>query len=103
MIKEIKGDIFIYSGQYYAHCISRDCALGMGIAVEFNKRCNLKHKLYQLVTGEDTCVLCNNVFNLITKDKYWYKPTYKSLKLSLLTMRDIMIENNIQEVRLLVV
>ena len=97
MIKEIKGDIFTYPGQYYAHCISKDCALGMGIAVEFNKRFSLKPNLNKLVTEDSVCVLYNNIFNLITKDKYWYKPTYKSLRLSLLAMRDIMVENNIHE------
>lgn len=33
----IKGDIFKRKKCYYAHCISRDYALGAGIAVEFNK------------------------------------------------------------------
>ena len=34
--KYIKGDIFKRKNCYYAHCISRDYALGAGIAVEFN-------------------------------------------------------------------
>lgn len=34
--KYIKGDIFKRKNCYYAHCISRDYALGAGIAVEFS-------------------------------------------------------------------
>lgn len=41
--KYIKGDIFKRKNCYYAHCISRDYALGAGIAVEFNKRYNMSN------------------------------------------------------------
>ena len=42
------------------------------------------------------CVLIDNVFNLITKEKYWHKPTYLTLKKSLQNMRKIVIEKDIK-------
>lgn len=34
--------------------------------------------------------------NLITKEKYWHKPTYKSLEQSLIKMREIIIDEDIK-------
>ena len=42
------------------------------------------------------CVLIDNTFNLITKEKYWHKPTYLTLKRTLQDMREIVIERNIK-------
>ena len=40
------GDLFQVDKKYYlCHCISSDFALGKGIAVEFNKRYNMRAKL----------------------------------------------------------
>lgn len=39
-------DLFTVSDEYFfAHCISADFAMGKGIAVEFNKRYNMKNIL----------------------------------------------------------
>lgn len=39
-------DLFTDSDEYYlAHCISADFALGAGIAVEFDKRFDMRRKL----------------------------------------------------------
>lgn len=39
-------DLFSVPNDYYlAHCISADFALGAGIAVEFNKRFDMRRKL----------------------------------------------------------
>lgn len=44
--KEEKKDLFDVSDDYFlAHCISADFGMGKGIAVEFNKRFNLKNEL----------------------------------------------------------
>ena len=46
--REEIGDLFLMPEKYYlAHCISVDFALGKGIAVEFNKRFEMKNKLLQ--------------------------------------------------------
>lgn len=81
-------------GYYLAHCISADFALGAGIAKAFDSVYNMKFKLfrnypdYEYHCGD--ALLVDNVFNLVTKNKCWHKPTYESLRESLEMMRDIM-------------
>lgn len=96
--REEKQDLFTVDESYaLAHCISADFALGAGIAVEFNQRFNMKKKLYekrpdcwkymqsQNISG--MCIVVDNVLNLVTKERYWHKPTYDSLECSLKSMR----------------
>ena len=40
-------------------------------------------------------MLKNNVINLITKEKYWQKPTYDTLKQALISCKTICTQNNI--------
>ena len=92
--KLIQDDVFNHRECYYAHCISRDYALGAGIAVEFDRRYNMSYKLRQISKVypkalEQNCIKVNNVFNLITKEKYWQKPTYDSLRRALFEMKQL--------------
>lgn len=94
----IQDDIFNHKDCYYAHCISRDYALGAGIAVEFDKRYGMRNRLLKLAeekleTLDEKCIEVENVFNLITKEKYWQKPSYKSLEESLLEMKEKLSKN----------
>ena len=102
-------DLFTVSDEYFfAHCISADFAMGKGIAVEFNKRYNMKNILqnkyldyinqyhYKRMNGD--CILEGRVLNLITKERYYEKPTYASITIALEKMRDICIKNNISKV-----
>lgn len=96
--KLIQDDVFNHKDCYYAHCISRDCALGAGIAVEFDKRYDMRNRLLKLAeekpeTLDEKCIEVENVFNLITKEKYWQKPSYKSLEESLLEMKEKLSKN----------
>lgn len=96
--KLIQDDIFNHKDCYYAHCISRDYALGAGIAVEFDKRYDMRNRLLKLAeekteTLDEKCIEVENVFNLITKEKYWQKPSYKSLEESLLEMKEKLSKN----------
>lgn len=98
---EKKMDLFKVEDKYYlAHCISSDCEMGAGIAVEFQKRFELKEILLKNYTDEQrkhpTCILEKNIFNLITKKKYWDKPNYRSLKEALTEMKNIIILKNIK-------
>lgn len=108
--KEEKRDLFSVSDDYYlAHCISADFALGKGIAVEFNKRFNMRQKLkdefpdfiedymhrYKL-DGE--CILIDRVLNLVTKERYYQKPTYKSMKQTLEMMKVVCLGNGIDKI-----
>lgn len=91
--KLIQDDVFNHRECYYAHCISRDYALGAGIAVEFDRRYNMRSRLIKLAeekpeTLDEKCIQVENVFNLITKEKYWQIPSYESLGESLLEMRE---------------
>ena len=98
--REEVRDLFSTPDDYYlAHCISADFALGAGIAVEFNKRFDMKRKLISQCGGnylsawdshfEETipCIQEGRVFNLITKRNYWYKPTYETLEDALIALK----------------
>ena len=86
-------------GYILVQCLSADLVAGAGIAVEFNKRLDMKNRLRQRYpygvymaynhrfSFLPTCVYEQRVFNLITKDKVWEKPTYENFQLSLKVMR----------------
>lgn len=107
---EIKKDIFsIQKPCYYVQCISADFAMGAGIALGFNEHFNMKNKLTAVYPNGYTptydnkrmvgdCILMDNVLNLITKEKYWYKPTYQSMEEALIKMREIVLKNNIKNI-----
>lgn len=90
-----KRDLFTMpQGYYLAHCISADFALGAGIAKAFDNVYNMKFKLYKNYDnyeyhGGDSLPI-DNVFNLVTKNKCWHKPTYESLREALEMMREQM-------------
>jgi O-acetyl-ADP-ribose deacetylase (regulator of RNase III) len=92
---EEQNDLFNYEGKaWLAHCISADFALGAGIAVQFNKRYNLKqylnkHHIKNNWVGKGYCIPASEfkVFNLVTKDKYNKKPTYRTLLEALMSMK----------------
>ena len=102
-------DLFSVSDDYYfAQCISADFAMGKGIAVEFNNRFNVKVHLkqryadylyiynYEQRIGD--CILDGCVLNLITKERYYQKPTYNSITIALLTMSSICKSKGIKKV-----
>lgn len=90
----VKKDIFTVPPYYYlAHCISADFALGAGIALEFNRTYGMRNKLYKnYPSGKDIdtvglALKIDNVFNLITKDKCYQKPTYQALEMCLIDLK----------------
>lgn len=104
-LKEVKGDLFnsAYVGpeNYLVHCISNDLAMGAGIAKQFTARgvkdylkANYKPKwegigytLYAPIQG------FNGVYNLVTKDRYYMKPTYYTLEGALDELRCCLPDN----------
>lgn len=102
-------DLFSVSEDYYlAHCISADFGMGKGIVVEFNKRFDMKSKLHSKYPdylnqythhriGGD-CILEGRVLNLITKERYFHKPTIIAMRLALQKMKKICVENNITKI-----
>lgn len=107
---EVQKDIFTIKQEcYYVQCISSDFAMKKGIAIGFNEHFDMKNKLYNKYPDGYTpsfknkkmvgdCILVDKVFNLLTKEKYWYKPTYQSMEEALLKMKEIVIANNIKNI-----
>jgi O-acetyl-ADP-ribose deacetylase (regulator of RNase III) len=106
--EEIRDLFSVPDGYYLAHCISADFGMGKGIVVEFNKRFNMKHILQSKYPDyinqwshkqyDGDCILEGGVLNLITKERYFHKPTYKSLTSALMKCRDMCLENNIKKI-----
>lgn len=92
-------DLFLCTGYPLAHCISADYALGAGIARDFERRFHLR-KVLEAV-GSHTypdCIKTGNVFNLVTKERYWHKPTEQSLSAALYLMKAQMLESEITKI-----
>jgi O-acetyl-ADP-ribose deacetylase (regulator of RNase III) len=93
IFKEEHGDLFNTNFKEYtpAHCISADCKMGAGIAVPMKKKFKLgglKNILEKQITLLPAfCVYHNGVLNLITKNKYFHKPTYEAMGGALLSMK----------------
>lgn len=94
------GDLFnTPQGYYLAHCISGDFTLGAGIAKKFDEVYNMRYKLHKkhpIPDGErfgyvGKSLLVDNVFNIVTKERYFNKPTYEDLAYALSDMCDQMI------------
>lgn len=98
---EVKQDLFDCDDSWYlAHCISADFALGAGIAKEFDRRFDMNRKLRESFPDyinrqwREYCfeaadaILIDRVFNLVTKERYWQKPTLDSLGIALILVRD---------------
>lgn len=97
IFNETQKDLFtVPQGYYLAHCISGDYALGAGIANTFDQVYNMRFKLhrdYAIPDGEKyanvgRALLVDNVFNLVTKQRCFHKPTYDSLYETLVDMKE---------------
>lgn len=105
LIEEV-NDLFNYEGKaWLAHCISSDFGMGNGIVLEFNKRYNLKNHMIKNYIRDSWCgkgfcipVKEFNIFNLVTKRKYFQKPTYETLKQSLIDMKSYALYYNIETI-----
>lgn len=105
ILNEKKGNLFELNDRYtLVHCISEDCEMGAGIAVEFKKRFGMKSYLLETIQQVPKYYPCaifypfskQGVINMITKKKYWNKPTYESFTKSLIEVRDICIQKDIK-------
>lgn len=110
-INETPGNLFDYENDYaLAHCISADFALGAGIAKYFQARYGTRDELRQRFAqvysdrgywnGHGYCLLTNNdhVFNLVTKHRYFEKPTLDTMREALIHMRIIAEERGIHKI-----
>lgn len=90
MYREVHRDLFKTDPSWVvAHCISADAALGAGIAKQFRNRFpKLAYAVAQANPHVPDCVRYETpnwcvVYNLVTKRKYWQKPTRPDLFASL--------------------
>jgi len=100
--EEVKDLFTVPQGYYLAHCISHDQALGAGIAKQFNEVYNMREKLADYFPIEDLgdfkdgySLLVDNVFNLVTKNRAYEKPTYMSLHEALEEMKEYVVNMKI--------
>jgi Macro domain len=82
-----------------AHCISQDRAQSKGIADSICKICPANRQVYFVPVGSVSVTRSNKyvVYNLVTKCKYYEKPSYDSLKSCLKLMREKIIEDRIEK------
>lgn len=89
---EITGDLFDnVQDRVPVHCISQDCKMGKGIALPMKKKYNLDFN----ASKYPDCIYYNGVLNLITKKRYFDKPTYQTLTEALKIARDICMKQDI--------
>ena len=94
-------DLFAVPESYsLAHCISADAEMGAGIAKAFASRFPelsiLKEAAPENKVG--SCIRVGRVLNLITKEKYWQKPTYESVESALQSMLSVCKAEGIKKV-----
>lgn len=91
-IVEINDDLFTSKDQVYAHCVSTDFNMGVGIALLFRRKYGKVGELIKQNVGIGGCAVLQVdkqiIYYLVTKDRYWHKPTYDNLKKSLLSMKE---------------
>merc|ERR1719242_686713 len=89
----IKGDLFTSSeSSSLCHCVSRDLGMGKGIAVLFKKKFGGVDALRKQGAKIGECAILMRqsrfVYYLITKERYFHKPTYETITASIRYMRN---------------
>ena len=102
-VEERTGNLFSASPNIsLAHCISEDCVMGKGIAKQFAEKFGRLNEIKgQCVKVGGVAILKQKeryIYNLVTKKKYYEKPTFADLRSSLLQMRKHMKENGVEGV-----
>ncbi|CAL1606586.1 unnamed protein product [Knipowitschia caucasica] len=102
-ITYVSGNLFSCSkDESLAHCISQDFRMGAGIAVRFKKEFGGVAELKGQQKQMGQCAVLKDgrryVYYLITKTRYYQKPTYDSLKRSLEDMKSHCIANGVSKV-----
>ncbi|XP_066982552.1 ADP-ribose glycohydrolase OARD1-like isoform X2 [Macrobrachium rosenbergii] len=102
-ITEVNGDLFSCSETTsLAHCISQDVRMGKGIATLFKSKFGgVQELLDQGCKSGDVAVLKRSqrfVYYLVTKERYWHKPTYLSMRSSLQAMKLHALQHNVSAI-----
>jgi len=101
-LEEKVGDLFVDADQSasLAHCVSQCLSMSKGIAVEFKKRFSkvVELKAQNKVVGDMAVLSIKDgryIYYLVTKSKYWGKPTYATLEKSLREMHQHIIDHKV--------
>jgi O-acetyl-ADP-ribose deacetylase (regulator of RNase III) len=104
IVREIRGDLFTAPSptSSLAHCVSADMAMGKGIAVHFKKKFGRVDELKAQKVPVGRCAVLANingsyVFYLITKERYFQKPTMRSMRSALEHLAQLCTKFKIQE------
>ncbi len=107
IFREEQGDLFaeeIMSEYALCHCISSDFALGAGIAKKFaamGVKSRLCAEFPKLWEGRGYCLFVEAdgvlVANLVTKQRYFQKPTLETLRQSLEDLREQAAERDLKK------
>ncbi|MBC6695248.1 macro domain-containing protein [Terrisporobacter mayombei] len=108
-IIEKKMNLFKLPLEYtLVHCISQDCKMGKGIAKTFdNKYPDMRKELKDALNMNDLkfpisilhheSITTHDVINMITKEKYWHKPTYNDFSQALLDVVSLCKQEDIKK------
>lgn len=98
---KVKGNLFKVNSRFVlAHCVSRDMALGAGIAKQFRDNfpkmdidlnANKPERFPVVVRWEGENRV---IYNLVTKERYFNKPTRTSLEKTLIDLKKMMLDHN---------
>eukprot|EP00118_Oscarella_pearsei_P004180 m.17378 g.17378 ORF g.17378 m.17378 type:complete len:186 (+) comp27476_c0_seq1:691-1248(+) len=102
-LREIQGDLFSCpSSASLVHCISEDVHMGKGIATLFKKKFGRVEEIRSQKTkpGGVAILKCDDrfVYYLVTKRRYFHKPTYESVLSSLAAMKSHAVANGVDEI-----
>lgn len=104
--EEKQNLLLLPQGWAIAHCISADFALGAGVAKQIDDVFNMREMLnlhwgpisgYEDQWDAPCCLPCMNVFNLVTKEKYYHRPTLESLRSALEELMEFVVELGIKK------
>ena len=98
ILKEVIGDIF-ESEEALCHCVSKDFRMSKGIAKVFREKFKKTEQLKKSNTGVGDVAIIKHegryIYNLVTKERYFHKPTYTNLKKSIKRMKEHAVKNGI--------
>lgn len=95
-INEVPGNLFDYDKEYaLVHCVDAGFTFNAGLAKFFQVKYSTRDELRQAFphyhwTGHGECLITNdgNIFNLVTKNGYYDKPTLENLKEALVDLKE---------------
>tara|TARA_R110002050_G_scaffold125840_1_gene246126 strand:- start:21 stop:437 length:417 start_codon:yes stop_codon:yes gene_type:complete len=98
-VSVMTGDLFaLNTTGTIVHCISKDKAMGKGFAVHMTKRFGKPSgdaEVGGLIVQKHEAT---TIFHLVTKERYFHKPTNMTLGSSLVALREYCVENGIHTV-----